>query len=88
MMRGTLAMIGPDGRPSSSWSTILVASRVSCRRTQQRAKLSPSGWVQTFQSTLSHAIGSDLVAAQVPVDAAGAQVGAGQAVLQGDLARG
>ena len=58
MMRGTLAMIGPDGRPSSSWSTIFVASRVSCRRTQQRAKLSPSGWVHTFQSTLSHAIGS------------------------------
>ncbi len=28
-----------------------VASRVSCRRTQQRAKLSPSGWVHTFQST-------------------------------------
>jgi hypothetical protein len=29
-----------------------------------------------------------LIAAQVPVDAAGAQVGAGQAVLEGDLGRG
>src|SRR5829696_1845609 len=37
---------------------ILVASRTSCRRTQQRAHESPSGWVQTLKSTLSHAIGS------------------------------
>ena len=53
MTRGTLAMIGPLGSPSQSWSTMRVASRVSCSRTQQRAKLSPSGWVQTFQSTSS-----------------------------------
>ena len=36
MMRGTLAMIGPAGSPSQSWSTILVASRTSWSRTQQR----------------------------------------------------
>jgi hypothetical protein len=34
MMRGTLAMIGPVGTPSMSCSTILMASRVSCSRTQ------------------------------------------------------
>ena len=28
-----------------------AASRVSCRRTQKRANESPSGWVQTFQSS-------------------------------------
>ena len=53
MIRGTLAMIGPAGIVSSSWSTIFVASRVSCRRIQQRAKLSPSGCVHTLKSTLS-----------------------------------
>ena len=53
MMTGTLAMIGPGGMSSRSWSTILVASRVSCRRTQNRANESPSGWVHTFQSTRS-----------------------------------
>ena len=62
-----------------------MASRVSCRRTQQRANESPSGWVQTFQSTLSHAIGRRLVAAEVPVDARRAQVGARQAVRLGDV---
>jgi hypothetical protein len=45
MMRGTLAMIGPLGRPSQSWSTILLASRISWRRTHEREKQSPSGWV-------------------------------------------
>ena len=34
MMRGTFAMIGPDGNPSHSWSTILVASRTSWSRTR------------------------------------------------------
>ena len=79
-------MIAPPGRPSQSWSMILVASRVSCRRTQQRAKLSPSGWVQTLKSTSAWARPRQVaVAAQVPVDARGPQVGAAQAVAERHL---
>ena len=59
MMRGTLAMIGPAGQRVEQLVDDLASPRaISCRRTQQRAKQSPSGWVQTFQSTLSQAIGS------------------------------
>ena len=50
-------MIGPAGRPPQSWRTILVDSRTSWRRTQHRAKLSPSGWVTTFQSACFQARG-------------------------------
>ena len=46
-------VIGPDGMESSSWSTMWVDSRTSCRRTQVRAYESPSGWVHTFQSARS-----------------------------------
>ncbi len=50
-------MIGPLGIPSQSCSTIFADSRTSWRRTQYRANESPSGWVQTFQSSSFHASG-------------------------------
>src|SRR3712207_8537460 len=35
MMRGTLAMIGPLGRPSSNCNTMRADSRVSCSRSEE-----------------------------------------------------
>ena len=87
MMRGTLAMIGPLGTPSQSWSIILVASRTSCSRTQKRANESPSGWVQTFQSSSWVREADAVVATKVPVDPRCPGVGARQAVLRGDVGR-
>ena len=51
MIRDTLAMIGPVGSMSSSWSTMCVDSRVFWSRTQYRVNESPSLWVQTLKSS-------------------------------------